>query len=368
MIGIRLMGYLTLGYDHRLVDGAVADQFMADVKKGIETFDGRRSSRAGRAGRVRRGGDDAASNVRAARRSAGAVCARRSSCSASSSRSARPVAFPTRCSCSQHPHVLTLGVRRGGGRGQHPRHPGAARTRSASRSTKPVAAATSPITGPGRSSAIPSSICKPDRQDVHRYVRDLEEVLIRTCADFGVAADRVAGTDRRLGRDPRARAREDRRHRRAHLALDHEPRLCAQREHRSRLLRADRAVRDRRPRRHVAPGRCSAGRSTFPTSRTGSSRTSRRSSTGTPRHVLEAGAQPASRTERLIPVAGVARADRRAEYLPPGGVPADQRGTIPSRSADRDLIERLRAGDEDAVGDLVAPLWRQDSTSWPSAT
>jgi 2-oxoglutarate dehydrogenase E2 component (dihydrolipoamide succinyltransferase) len=39
MIGIRLMGYLTLGYDHRLVDGAVADQFMADVKKGIEEFD-----------------------------------------------------------------------------------------------------------------------------------------------------------------------------------------------------------------------------------------------------------------------------------------------------------------------------------------
>lgn len=39
MIGIRVMGYLTLGFDHRLVDGAVADQFMADVKKGIETFD-----------------------------------------------------------------------------------------------------------------------------------------------------------------------------------------------------------------------------------------------------------------------------------------------------------------------------------------
>ena len=39
MIGIRLMGYLTLGYDHRLIDGAVADQFMADVKNGIENFD-----------------------------------------------------------------------------------------------------------------------------------------------------------------------------------------------------------------------------------------------------------------------------------------------------------------------------------------
>jgi pyruvate dehydrogenase E2 component (dihydrolipoamide acetyltransferase) len=38
-IAIRLMGFLTLGYDHRLVDGAVADQFMADVKKGIENFD-----------------------------------------------------------------------------------------------------------------------------------------------------------------------------------------------------------------------------------------------------------------------------------------------------------------------------------------
>ena len=38
-IGIRLMGFLTLGYDHRLIDGAVADQFMADVKKGLEHFD-----------------------------------------------------------------------------------------------------------------------------------------------------------------------------------------------------------------------------------------------------------------------------------------------------------------------------------------
>ncbi len=38
-IGIRTMGYLTLGYDHRLVDGAVADQFMADLKRSIENFD-----------------------------------------------------------------------------------------------------------------------------------------------------------------------------------------------------------------------------------------------------------------------------------------------------------------------------------------
>jgi 2-oxoglutarate dehydrogenase E2 component (dihydrolipoamide succinyltransferase) len=38
-IAIRPMAYLTLGYDHRLVDGAVADQFMSVVKKQIENFD-----------------------------------------------------------------------------------------------------------------------------------------------------------------------------------------------------------------------------------------------------------------------------------------------------------------------------------------
>ena len=39
-IGVRTMAYLTLGYDHRLVDGAVADQFMSDVKNQLENFDG----------------------------------------------------------------------------------------------------------------------------------------------------------------------------------------------------------------------------------------------------------------------------------------------------------------------------------------
>jgi 2-oxoglutarate dehydrogenase E2 component (dihydrolipoamide succinyltransferase) len=38
-IAIRTMAYLTLGYDHRLVDGAVADQFMSSVKKHLESFD-----------------------------------------------------------------------------------------------------------------------------------------------------------------------------------------------------------------------------------------------------------------------------------------------------------------------------------------
>jgi 2-oxoglutarate dehydrogenase E2 component (dihydrolipoamide succinyltransferase) len=38
-IAIRTMAYLTLGYDHRLIDGATGDQFMAEVKQQIEHFD-----------------------------------------------------------------------------------------------------------------------------------------------------------------------------------------------------------------------------------------------------------------------------------------------------------------------------------------
>ena len=38
-MAIRTMAYLTLGFDHRLIDGAVADQFMADVKDQLEHFD-----------------------------------------------------------------------------------------------------------------------------------------------------------------------------------------------------------------------------------------------------------------------------------------------------------------------------------------
>ncbi len=37
-IAIRSVVHLTLGYDHRLIDGAVADQFMALVKKNLENF------------------------------------------------------------------------------------------------------------------------------------------------------------------------------------------------------------------------------------------------------------------------------------------------------------------------------------------
>jgi 2-oxoglutarate dehydrogenase E2 component (dihydrolipoamide succinyltransferase) len=38
MLAIRTCSYLSLSFDHRVVDGADADRFMSFVKRSLETF------------------------------------------------------------------------------------------------------------------------------------------------------------------------------------------------------------------------------------------------------------------------------------------------------------------------------------------
>jgi lipoyl(octanoyl) transferase len=90
----------------------------------------------------------------------------------------------------QHPHVITMGT------GTHEENiliSAGERERLGVELFRAGRGGDVTYHGPGQLVGYPILDLKPDRCDLHRYLRDLEEVLILTLGDFGLVAERRDG-------------------------------------------------------------------------------------------------------------------------------------------------------------------------------
>jgi lipoyl(octanoyl) transferase len=101
-------------------------------------------------------------------------------------------AIPDQLLLLEHPPVITLGVKARNDR-SHVLQPADALAALGVELFETGRGGDVTYHGPGQLIGYPIVDLRPDRCDVHRYVRDLEEVLIRAVLPFGVVAERSPG-------------------------------------------------------------------------------------------------------------------------------------------------------------------------------